>query len=302
MIKRTTLLIAIVALTFQLKAQINSIPNAGFESWTSMGSYEVPNDWGNLNASTASSSVYTVVKASPGSPGNHYIKITTKNVGGVITPGIIVSGVLDPVTRKAVSGFPFNQQVKNLKGKYQYMGYGTDVATFDAWLTRWNNVLMRRDTVATLHHNTSGMLHVWTPFSFPFTYTSTELPDTAIIYISSSSSNPVLSSFIWLDDLGFEGTVTAANGKVINSTANIYPCPASDQVTIDFTSKGAYSSPLKLVDSRGKAVVQSVVNVSAGFNSLNLGLQEHNLLPGLYYVQLQTPEGILSGKVVIGKF
>lgn len=299
MIKRLTIIIVLISVTALLKAQINSIPNAGFENWTSMGSYEVPNQWGNLNASTASTGVFTVVKSSPGSPGNHYIRLITKNAGGVLTPGIIVSGELDPVTQRPLSGFPFNQQVRSLRGKYQYMGYGTNVATFEAWLTRWDAFNMRRDTVASLHHNTTGMIHVWTPFSFPFTYNSTELPDTAIIFISSSSETPVSNSFVWLDDLGFEGTVTASEDIAASSGISIYPCPATDHINVEFNSLNGYTALLKVIDSKGLTVLKTTADVSTGFNQLNIKLSEYNLQPGLYYLQINTPEGTFTEKFIV---
>lgn len=301
MIKKITLIILTISFTTVLKAQINSIPNAGFENWTSMGSYEVPNQWGNLNTTTASNNVYTAIKGSPGSPGNYYIKLITKNAGGVLKPGIIVSGDLDPQSLQAKSGFPFTQQVKNLKGKYQFMGYGTDVATIAAWLTRWDQVLMHRDTIASLYRNTSGMLHVWTAFSFPFTYTSTELPDTAIVYISSSSGNPVEGSFIWLDDLAFEGTVTAAKDLIPSDVLNLYPCPAKEFIMVEFTSRKPGTSALKILDAQGKIVLVTNVDVISGPNSLKIDLSRINTMPGLYYLQCKSPDGIITKQFIIGK-
>ena len=45
------------------------IPNNGFENWSSAGSYNNPDSWGNLNSVTSVLSVYTCVKGTPGAVG-----------------------------------------------------------------------------------------------------------------------------------------------------------------------------------------------------------------------------------------
>lgn len=76
--KKTILsIVSVVAFTASTMAQI---PNAGFENFTSMGAYDVPNGWGTMNNTTALASVYTAAKGTPGSPGASYLKLTSKTV------------------------------------------------------------------------------------------------------------------------------------------------------------------------------------------------------------------------------
>ncbi|MBK6962979.1 MAG: T9SS type A sorting domain-containing protein [Bacteroidales bacterium] len=276
------------------------IPNAGFEAWTSMGSYEIPDSWGNMNAVTSSSGVYTTLKGSPGASGNHYIKLTTKDAGGTITPGVIVSGQLSSTTWLPVSGFPFNERVESLTGKYQYMGYNNDVATIAAWLTKWNTTLHRRDTIASLWTTTKGMIHVWTAFSIPFAYQSTAIPDTAVVMISSSSHTPVKNSFIWIDDLGFDGAATSVNDINFPVDVRVYPSPAKDEVTVTFNSRTGYSAKLRLLNLAGVELTRSMVEIQAGLNSIDLDLSNLHPSPGVYLIQLETPEGTLNRKIIIG--
>jgi hypothetical protein len=277
------------------------IPNAGFESWTSMGSYEIPDQWGNMNSTTSAAGVYTTVKGSPGSSGNYYIKLTTKDVGGIITPGVIVSGQLNPATWQPVSGFPFNQRVESLDGKYQFMGYNNDVATIAAWLTKWNTTFSKRDTIASLWYNTKGMIHVWTGFSIPFAYYNTANPDTAIVMISSSSHTPVKNSFIWIDELTFSGVATSVLSEKLPEGFSVFPSPANGEVNIVFNSKTAYSAELSIVNLVGKELSQSMVEVQAGSNTLSPDVGNLHLSPGIYLIRLKTPYGLVTRKFIIGQ-
>jgi hypothetical protein len=285
-------------ITCMLQAQI---PNAGFESWTSMGTYEVPNQWGNMNTATSGSGVFTTAKGSPGASGSYFVKLTTKDVGGVITPGMIVSGQLNTTTWQPVSGFAYSQQAEKLKGKYQYMGYNNDSATISAWLTRWNTSLNRRDTIASLKKTTSGMVHVWTAFSIPFAYRSSEVPDTAVIMISSSCRFPKKNSFIWIDDLLLDGLVTSLAKDVPADDVKVFPSPAKDEVNITFNSKNNYDSRLQILDNVGKIVYQSQVEVQPGINTVRTDLNKLQLKPGLFFIRLESQGEMVTHKFIVSR-
>lgn len=296
--KNKSLLFFLALTGLTLRAQI---PNAGFESWTSMGTYENPDNWGNMNATTAPSAIFTTVKGTPGSSGNYYIKLTTKDAGGVITPGIIVSGQLNTSTWQPTSGFAYTQRAEKLKGKYQFMGYNNDVATISAWLTKWNTSLNKRDTIATLLKKTTGMIHVWTDFSIPFIYNSAMTPDTAVIMISSSSNSPKKNSFIWLDDLFLDGLVTSVKSEILLEEVNVFPSPAKDEVNLSFNSDKNYYTEILVIDNVGKIISQTGVEVRNGFNLIRTDLVKLHAAPGMYFLSLKTPSGVLTRKFVINR-
>ena len=275
------------------------IPNGGFESWTSMGTYDTPDNWGNMNPATASAAVFTTAKGTPGSSGTYFVKLTTKDVSGTVTPGMIVSGQLNTTTWKPKSGFPFTQQAQKLTGKYQYMGYNGDSATISAWLTRWNQTSHRRDTVATLKTKTSGMVHTWTAFAIPFAYKNALVPDTAVIMISSSATNPQKNSFIWVDELQLQGVVTDLNPMDKQCNLSVYPSPAKDMVNIIVESKRAMPSQLRLLNITGKVVYETVVSLQPGENKLKLELGKLKVAEGVYFVRLSSADGLLTKKIVV---
>ncbi|MBK7027866.1 MAG: T9SS type A sorting domain-containing protein [Bacteroidales bacterium] len=290
-------------LTFGLALSISAqLPNPGFENWTIVGSFETPDFWGNMNASTSGSGVYTITKGVSGpASGAAFVKLMTKDVAGTITPGIIVSGMLDEATLKPKSGIPFTGRPEKLKGKWQFMGYGTDVATFSGWLTKWNTSVHQRDTIAILSGNTSGMLHSWGDFNFPFTYRSAAIPDSVVIMISSSSSNPVKNSFIWLDDLAFDGTVTSVEPVNTKIEVNVFPNPASQFVKVSFYSPKDDQVNFILNDNIGNRVAEYQFDVAQGSNTVMIDLSSARIHNGLYFLSMHASFAAQTRKLVIKK-
>jgi hypothetical protein len=296
---KTTFIIALTTLLISsVRAQI---PNAGFESWTTVGTYETPNQWGNMNPATAATGIFTTLKGNPGASGNYFIKLTTKDVGGTVTPGIIVSGLLNTATWQPKSGFAYTDRAEKLTGKYQYMGYNNDVATISAWLTKWNTNLNKRDTIASLKNNTSGMVHVWTSFGIPFVYKSTENPDTAVIMISSSSVSPKKNSFIWVDDLSLDGLVTSLKTADPLDGLEVFPSPAIKEVNVAFNSKNFFKAKLQILDVVGNVINNTAIDVQPGANLFKTDLSKLKAAAGMYFVCLRTPEGVITRKFIISK-
>lgn len=285
-----------------VSAAIAQIPNAGFENWTSMGPYDNPDRWGNLNQKTASSGVFTVAMGtSAPASGIAYAKLTTKSINGIVTPGIIVSGEIDTLTLRPLSGFPFNLKPEKLKGKWQFMGYGTDAATIAAWLTKWNATTQSRDTVASLTTTTTGMLHTWGSFSLPFVYRNSLTPDTAVIMISSSGKAPVKNSFIWVDDLVFEGDVTSVPDKEQTAGITVYPNPASTYLRINLFSSRDDVAKITLSDNIGNQVLDLSKEITYGSNQVMLDLDSGRIRSGMYFLRVKTTSGDSTRKVIIRK-
>jgi hypothetical protein len=152
----------LVALADSIFAQI---PNNGFENWTSMGSYYLPDGWGNLNPVTNPAGIYTCIKGTPGNPGNSYIKLVSQTVTGMgVVPGIAVSGVLNTTTLLPESGFAYADRPTSLQGNWQFMASGTDQGFIAVFLTKWNTLLNRRDTIAGASSPLHGMVMSWQSF------------------------------------------------------------------------------------------------------------------------------------------
>ena len=180
------------------------MPNSSFETWTNMGSYDVPLQWGTMNNTTAANSVYTCTKGAPGSSGSFYLKLTSQIVGGDVVNGIAVSGKLDTMTMQPISGFAYSQRPQSFTGKWQHMIFGSSQGSVSARLTRWDNGLNQRVTVATAIQTLSGMAMSWANFIINFNYIDGGYPDTCIIILKASGINPTNSDYLWVDNLSLD--------------------------------------------------------------------------------------------------
>lgn len=109
----------IVLFLLVINSAYSQIPNGGFENWTSMTTYDLPDGWATLNNKTAVQTMFTATKATPGNPGSSYMKLTSKTINGSVVPGIAVCGKMDTPTMQPKSGFAYNMGPANFTGKWQ---------------------------------------------------------------------------------------------------------------------------------------------------------------------------------------
>ena len=273
------------------------IPNSGFENWTAVGTYSVPDGWGTLNNTY---SVQTVTRANPGSPGSYYMKITSKTMGTNVIGGIAVSGVLDSMTMQPKSGFAFNQRPASLTGKNQFMIYGSSPGSLSVTLTRWDSGTNSRVIVASgnITHSPSAMAMSWTNFTIPLTYLDGNNPDTCIIVLKASGSNPTNNDYLWVDNLAFSGTVTGfTTQESILSNVNVFPNPSAEVINIMLNVKSQQKVSLELVDVFGKLIVSKDLGLIQGESKQLLNL--NGITKGTYFLNIVSDKGIETEKIVI---
>lgn len=264
------------------------IPNAGFETWTMPNGYNIPSDWDNLNTMTASTNTYTCMKGTPGSPGNSYIKLVTKNVAGMgVMPGIAVSGTLDMATMLPTAGFAYDQRPTALTGSWQHMGFGNDEGYIAVYVTKWNSSTNQRDTLGSVVHALGNMAMSWANFSIPITYTSTQTPDSCVIILSASGAAPEANSYLYVDNLGFTGV--SVGTTTVNETASIklYPNPAHSTLNIETSALNSPIEEALIVDVLGHTVMAINVNSTTNWSNINIG----SLAAGNYFIKLRTQTG-----------
>jgi len=244
------------------------IPNGGFETWTSMGMYNNPDSWTALNDFTASESVFTCVKGTPGNPGTAYIKLTSQTVNGMgVIPGLAVCGTLDQTTMQPLTGFAYTDRPQNLTGKWQHMIFGNSQGFIDVQLTRWDAQLQVRVPVASAHKVLVGMAMSWATFTIPLIYSDGGYPDTCIIVLSSSGMVPANNDYLWVDALSFTGTVTGITNIADDKTISIFPNPAGNILSIDLSSFNNARVNVQISDVQGR-VVKMEKQVDASANTI----------------------------------
>ncbi len=288
-------IIACLGIITTTKAQI---PNFSFENWTNAGTYEIPDMWGTMNNTTKLASIYTATKATPGSPGNSYIKLTSKTVGTSVVNGIAVSGKLDSLTMTAKSGFAFAQRPFSLTGKWQHMIYGSSQGSIQITLTRWDVGLNQRVTVASANQVLSGMAMSWANFTIPLTYADGNFPDTCIITMKASGNAPTNNDYLWIDNLLFAGSVTGIN-KVANyiSSINIFPNPATEKITVELNTKIQSTITLQIIDVTGKLISEN--NIGEVYGKYSHELNTSGIAKGTYFLKISTNDNFEVKKIII---
>jgi hypothetical protein len=262
-----------------LQAQIY---NQGFESWTNMGNYEVPDQWGTMNNATSHLNVYTVTKWYPGSPGAYFMKITSKMYGSNVMNGIAVYGKLDSTNLQPLSGYPFTLRPENFTGQWQHMIWGTSQGSLCATLTRWNSSTSQRDTIAMAYHELVGMAMGWEAFTLPFVYQSTADPDSCMIVLKASGDDPELNDYLWVDDLAFSGYV-GIEEKANEPELIVYPVPASDKISVQISSTTAQQTTITLSDPGGRIILTKEEKIAPGENTLTISLS--GIASGIYILR-----------------
>ncbi len=280
-------------MTVACAAAFAQIPNSGFENWTSMGSYNNPDNWSQLNAMTSSMSVYTATKGTPGNPGTAYLKLVSKNVTGMgVMPGIATTGMINMGNLSVTGGFPFTLRPQSLTGAWQLMASGSDSGFVAVYLTKWNASMSMRDTVAMAMQNLSGMVMSWTSFSINLMYMKGGFPDTALIILSSSGMTPVANSYLYVDNLAFAGSVAGVKENKLNAKIKLFPNPANDKLVVSVNSSKITKGQIEIADIQGRNV-KSLSNID--FTSATT-IDIADLTKGEYLIKISTSEGVISQK------
>lgn len=303
--KISSLFFTVLFITNNLFSQI---PNSGFENWTAVGSYQIPDGWATMNNTTASYSLFTATKGSPGSPGASYLKLTAKMIGGTMHSGMAVCGKMDTLTSQALSGVPYSQRPYSFEGKWQHMVYGNVNGSISILLSKYNSLLETRDTVAFLNYTLSGMAMSWANFSLPLTYRdSLQFPDSCMIVLKACKGYPATNDYLWVDNLSFAGTVplvTPPNLTGITENMKkdfqmtLFPNPSENKVTLSFSHNNSSAVNIQIQDISGKTVQeQTLTHPLIGTNTIIL--ETNHLEKGMYMVTLKTGTSQNSLKLLV---
>jgi len=293
--KNSKTLIAVMLLLSASITKAQTIPNAGFENWSNPNGFNVPNDWGNLNDITSFSSIYTCTKGTPGNPGASYLKLISKIVTGMgVKPGIAVSGVLNENTLTPFSGFAYSLRPDAFTGKWQYMGNSSnDIGYIKVFLTKWNSSVGMHDTIGYASQNLNGMVMSWANFSFPFTYNSTDNPDSCIILLNASGPNPEAGSYLYVDNLSFSGVLTGVENVEATGIFNVFPNPSNQTIQLDLSGLNSKAKQFEIADITGK-----VIKTQNSNGSLVQTISIAELDAGNYFLKIYSENGIVTNRII----
>jgi hypothetical protein len=284
--KKKLLFTATAALFFTYADAQNAIPNAGFESWSSQGSYDDCAGWGTIDQPVSSAcfckgtAVKTAVAGEVHS-GSLAMKLKTVSVFGQTAPGITATGSINQSTQGIDGGVVFNLRPDSIVGWYRYTPSGTDTGSVEITLSKWNTGTNKRDVVAHAKFAQNTSVASYSRFAQPLTYSLSGAPDTmVVILLSSSSSAPQVNSTMFVDDLGliYNSTTGIAGKNLASTSVSVYPNPSTGNITIKSASD---LGMVFIYNALGEIVYKE--NISGTQHQIDISKQPE----GIYMLQAQ---------------
>jgi hypothetical protein len=123
-------------------------------------------------------------------------------------------------------------------------------------------------------------------------------PDVQTTLYIAVASSPNYTAYYLIDDISVTDIPTGITGPQLSAAdIKVFPQPGTDNITIQYPARWQVHG-ITLVDAAGRQIQLSLVSGSAGEARLLL----ENLLPGIYFLTLETAQGIINKKIVlIGK-
>jgi hypothetical protein len=187
-------------------------------------------------------------------------------------------------------GFAFTGRPDSLTGWYTFSPVGNDLNEVRVILSRWDTTTLQREEIANTVFSCNPS-ELYTRFSFPIQYGSSNIPDTASIEIRSSNSPmeaPVLGSILLVDDLEFESADQTGFSHIeISPSFQIFPNPANDFV--NFSNRN--NEKINIIN----AVGQTMESIQLNANS-NISISTSSFPVGMYFINV---DGIYISKLIV---
>ncbi len=303
-----------IALFIGSNSFAQTVPNGGFESWTNLLFFFEPQGY-------VSSNYASVLLGGGGLPRANVFRSTDKKSGtyaarleayaqntgdSLGVPGIMISGSLDLANATIQPGIPISGgRPTELRGFYKYaQGVLPDSGLISVALTKYDPSLGSLNVVGGGIANFSNA-STYTPFTIPIFYATNDVPDTAIIVISTTAvfgfdtaaltSAPV-GSVLFVDDLTFFGSATGVQSVDDLIEASLYPNPTKDEVNVSFFQANSSDVNIFLISMDGRILKEQTQYLSAGKQNIQLNLAD--IEAGVYQLVVETVDGRISKTVV----
>ncbi len=315
------LILTIFAFVFSALGQSN-IPDGELEDWKQMSGqgksfFEPQNDYlQSLNRLTIEIPLTFVLdvpitseRTTDAFSGTFAAKLTSKNAtspgGPIFLPGALTNIAQFLITQQTVRlGRPYNLQEKpqTFDGYFKYEPVNGDSAMSLVLLSKWNNTLKRRDTIAFGRTVITSAIGQYTLVSTPINYRDeVTMPDSITILVCSSAglnfSNLQTSegqpgSALYVDQLSF-GFQKSLNNLSANKYAiSIFPNPTKEFVQIN-SNIALEGKTLKIINLEGKEIYSEKIISENQF----VGLPD--LKAGIYFINILESKSLLHSQKII---
>ncbi|MBX0292933.1 T9SS type A sorting domain-containing protein [Hymenobacter sp. HSC-4F20] len=297
--------ISLLAATSTAQAQTPTpVPNGTLDTWVARNAArEIPQGWFTTEdileplVGQQLPAIGFVTKSTTVHQGTFAAELTSIDIGSaspLVLPGIIGTGT------DGVAGIPYTSRPARLQFWYRLTGADAkaDSAYVGAILAR--NVGGESQVIGTSEVLLAPAA-VYTLVSEPFEYTPLGLsPDTLLVEALSGIADELHDGTkLLIDDIQLTGSITATRNPAAEAALQIYPNPsATGEFSLaSLTDATVSTAPFTVTDVTGRVVLrQDKAPLSAARGRL-VDLREQR--SGVYLLQLNTPDGILTRKLVI---
>ncbi len=275
--KKTFLLLILIVSVSVVYGQ--QIQNNGFEEWTSDS---LPNPVGYATFNQLLDEPF-VTQSTDAHSGSYSVKLQTRDVNIGRVSALMFSSN-DP---SAFSfGVPYNVRPIKVIGWAKYNVPGIDTSTFAITLMHYNEAALQSEEVGSVQLYFTGVQNSWNAFTADFEYSLTDIPDTIIVFASTSitdSANQQLSA-LWLDDIMIEGgTGVMVSNPIVLGGLFTYPNPANGSISL-YTPDFNYGDYIEVRDLAGRVLAS--MNIISNNTVMNLNM------PGMYIVEVKSINGV----------
>lgn len=276
--------IAICFVLAGLAVKGQQLPNSGFEKWSIREEYIEPDGWISTNAFAYFGAPETCYPIENAHTGKWAMKLEAR-----IDPitGDTLQAVLAVGSDYQYAGIAFTHRPQSFSFYYQHNRRDTAVAA--VFLTKWNTLKNKRDTLATAFTFFIDSTTTYTKRTLPFNWVSQTSPDTCIaVFLASLKPKPNPGNYLIIDDLmldGFLGTEDIFSPK---NQLTVYPNPVTERLYIE-TDREIISA--EILSITGERIL------TASGNEITTS----SLLPGIYILLLKDVKGELIHRKFIKK-
>jgi len=269
--------------SFSLIIGLNSIfaqaiQNGDFEQWTAQGPFPTPNSWVGGPSVTQSTDAHAGSYAIHLQTGVFVNPMTgdTLTIAGISATGALGQG---PGTHPTI-GFACTGRPDSLIGYYKYTAASNgDFPTFEVRISKWNTTSNAPDLIGGV--SMQGVESpIYTRFSFPISYQSATIPDTAVVeFRSSDPAALLLGSELWVDDVSFVYNSAGLTEESLATSLTFQQ--QNDQLVLN----NCLNKSLKIINMQGQVLVTLTSSVSD-----EIILSTQSFLAGVYFIIDETTQ------------
>lgn len=261
------------------------VPNAGFENWTAGD----PDGWTTSNAFPIS--LVNVTQSTDFHTGSFALRGDVVNFGGAPIGPVVQSG-------PGGTGFAISERYLSFECYYKFAPLGGDRFAVNVNLTK-GGVPIAVGAVAL-----PASVSTYTHLIVPINYTTSDVPDLAIIQLSINGPTTGIDlhvgSQMLVDDLSLTMVSGIGNLPEGELSGKCYPNPASGPMTISLNENPGGDGLLKICDVHGKEV-KTVTNPTYQEHGCLFRLSVEDLPAGLYFYFLSGRDNHCCGKFMVSR-